>query len=469
MTQEQADKLVQSIYDGIFDSVTKAEPGGKPLSPASSTLLSLAKPAISINYGDYHNPWTPGNSGGSIPAAINTVDLVDNALKLNGLYTKSLNSISKVYGQILTGVNIPFQGPENPYVIAAQKQIDAAYGFLWRTIEETDSETGAVTTRDVRSVLYQAYVDNELAYRNAQAAYNMAYQEAQKTATGRSTWPFIAPSLQTPVKQAYDQWRSQKADLVEQNLAIMNTSTANALQKVFDKAIKLFEGYGAIDLEGPGTGTIHRVRLTPSDWYSVRSASTWITKDISTNNYSTSSTSEYTKYGGSAGFSLGIFSIGGSGGHSTEHRHISTETNNLRFTFSHKLVQIQYPWMMRELFATKGWNLGNLYSRGQVSRGTKTNQDASVMPVIPTSFVVAKDVKISANWSKSDWDFIKKQTSAGGGLGIGPFRIGGSYAHSESKFTSSFNDATGQITVPGLHIIGWISQVVPYCPPAPNA
>ena len=62
MTNEESTKLVQGIFDGIFNSLTKAEPGGKPLAPPATTVLSLMKPAMAINSKDYRNPWTPGNS-----------------------------------------------------------------------------------------------------------------------------------------------------------------------------------------------------------------------------------------------------------------------------------------------------------------------------------------------------------------------------------------------------------------------
>ena len=88
------------------------------------------------------------------------------------------------------------------------------------------------------------------------------------------------------------------------------------------------------------------------------------------------------------------------------------------------------------------------------------------MPLLPTSFVVVKDVVISASWSKADLDMIKSKTSGGGGFAIGPFSIGGTYASSRSKetYTSAFTGGT--IRVPGVQIIGVISQVVPLDPPA---
>ena len=209
---------------------------------------------------------------------------------------------------------------------------------------------------------------------------------------------------------------------------------------------------------------IQRSSLLPSNWYSTSSTG-WTTFDSASSSVNTSNSSDYTSYGGSAGFSLGLFSIGGSAGHTTTHQHASAETNGLRISFAYTLVTIRRPWLTFNLLGTKGWNLGNLYAKGKVSNGSKVNQGASAMPLLPTSFVVVKDVVISANWSKADLDLIKSKTSGGGGFSIGPFSIGGSYAHSHSKETFSSAITGGTIRVPGVQIIGVISQVVPLCPP----
>lgn len=44
MNQQEADAFVQRLYDSIFDSLTKAEPGGKPIFSPATTIFSLAKP-----------------------------------------------------------------------------------------------------------------------------------------------------------------------------------------------------------------------------------------------------------------------------------------------------------------------------------------------------------------------------------------------------------------------------------------
>jgi hypothetical protein len=463
MTPQEANDLVQTIFDRIFDSVTKAEVGGKALKPAASTVLSLMKPGLAINSKDFRNPWTPGNSSGSKDAALNTAMLVDVAPKLSSLYTNSGNEISKVYGDILSSVQIAAE-PANP---AIEAQLAQAHAVLYRTVNVTDPDTGEVTPKETETPLYRDYQDNQSNYFNARAAYMSAYMVAQSSDSGRATWPLLAPTLQIPVKQAYDKWRSNFADKVEQAIAIMDTSTKDALSKAFKKAKALYDGYGVVlDETGAGGPLTMRSYLLPSDWHSVNSATKWTTVDTRGGGLYRNSTSEFTSGGGSAGFSLGIFSIGGGGGHSVQHRHMASETRNLRFSFDYTLVSIRRPWLTFSLLATKRWNLSNLYKKGQVSNGAKTGQDNSIMPVLPTEMVVVRNVKISADWSKSDLDFMKQQTNAGGGFSIGPFSIAGNYANSKSKETFSAAWAGSTLIVPSVQIMGWIGQVLPFCPPA---
>ncbi|MCX6305684.1 MAG: hypothetical protein NT040_12045 [Bacteroidetes bacterium] len=462
MTAQEMDALVQGVFDNIFNSATKAEPGGKPLFPASSTMLTLMKPGMAINPVDYRLPWTPGNNSGSKDAAINTARLVDAIPKANSLYQDSGNTISQVYSDILSSVSIPKQ-PANP---ALDAQIEAAHSVLYRIIDVTDSDTGVVTKSTVETQLYRDYKDNEVAYQNARLAYLQSYLAAQETPQGRNTWPLVAPTMQIPVKQAWDKWRSNKADLIEQNLAIMTTSAQNTLQKAFKKAQDLFEGYGAtLEETGGLSPKIHRVSLIPSNWYSSNDNSGWAHIKVAAGTSSTSSSSDYKSFGASAGFSLGIWSIGAKAGGSKESRNFSSETKNLSFEFYYKLVGIRRPWMSFHLLGTKTWNLGNFSpKKGGISNGSK-NQPKAMWPLMPTSFVVVKGIKITASWAKTDWDMMKSTLSTGGSVGIGPFTIGGSYAqsHSDEHWTSSF--ANGEIVVPGVQIIGWINTIVPYSAP----
>jgi len=462
MTIEQMSALIQGIYDKIFDAATKAEPGGKPIMNSAKTMLTLMKPGLAINPNDFRNPWTPGNTTGSKDAALNSAMLVDSIPNANSLYEDSGKDISKVYGDILSSVSIPKQ-PANP---ALEAQIEASLNFLFRKVNETDPDTGEVKEKTIESQIYRDYLENQTAYFNARMAYVGAYQAAQETPQGKNTWPLVAPTLQLPVKQAWDKWRANQADKVEQHLAIMTTSSQNSLQKAFKKAQDLFEGYGVIldETGGMGTKTL-RSSLIPSNWFSSSDNSGWTTVKVAAGNTSTNSSSDFKSFGASAGFSAGIWNVKANAQGSWSSKHFSSETNNLSFEFSYKLVTIRRPWMSFHLLDTKTWNLGNFSpKKGGISNGSKTQKN-TMWPLMPTSFVVVKGVKIKANWAKADWDSMQSSISAGGSVGIGPFSISGNYSHSKSNETYKSAFANGEILVPGVQIIGWLNAVVPFCAP----
>ena len=80
----------------------------------------------------------------------------------------------------------------------------------------------------------------------------------------------------------------------------------------------------------------------------------------------------------------------------------------------------------------------------------------------PVAFIVAKDIVIKANFSHEDEEHIKQSMQASTSVGWGPFTISGgySYGHSSDDFHSDYED--GEIRIPGMQIIGWVSRVIPY-------
>lgn len=82
----------------------------------------------------------------------------------------------------------------------------------------------------------------------------------------------------------------------------------------------------------------------------------------------------------------------------------------------------------------------------------------------PVAFIIAKDIKIRAEFSHEDAEFIKQAVTGRASVGFGPFSIGGSYGYgkTEEKLNSDFQNGT--IKVPGMQIIAWVSRVVPFSP-----
>lgn len=102
-----------------------------------------------------------------------------------------------------------------------EAQRAAAEALLYRTVETVDPATGVTLRRRVPTSLYREVRERRAAYEAAKAAYEAAHAEAQKTASGRGSWPMLGPALQLPVKQAHDRWRAAGAEKIERAEALL--------------------------------------------------------------------------------------------------------------------------------------------------------------------------------------------------------------------------------------------------------
>jgi hypothetical protein len=144
---------------------------------------------------------------------------------------------------------------------------------------------------------------------------------------------------------------------------------------------------------------------------------------------------------------------------------MDSQTENLEVSFRYARVNIDRPWMNSLLFDLPGWTYGPVQTGG-ISSGNPATADGTLMTIVPTAMLVVRDLKMSANWSKAESDFIRKTTSASASVGWGPFSIGGSYQSNSSdyKFKSEFDGRT--ISAPGLQIMGYVCTVLPLAPKA---
>jgi hypothetical protein len=186
---------------------------------------------------------------------------------------------------------------------------------------------------------------------------------------------------------------------------------------------------------------------------------------VNSGSLQTSDQSNFTRYGGSAGFSLGFFSFGGSAGHSEFTNHQTMQANNVFIKLTFKAVDIDRSlWLDMVPISFRNW-IADGFNVGDFSNGQLDPSNNKPFALVPTSFILATHVEISAGWTDSDRTFIHTQTDAGGGFSIGPFSIGGSYytEQSTTKFRSSWDGQT--LTSDGPQIIAWLGYVTPLAPP----
>jgi hypothetical protein len=454
MTSVEAQNLTQSIYDGIFGSLTGSPDGKAGAYDPNKTFLTLQKPGVLINPTDFANVWNPGNPNGSMQNAGNLYDLVNQVPNFSAYQTNSGKLVSDIYNQVLEATVTVVDPPPSA---AEQQQINAANALLFTNALD---ENGNPTT--VQSAISIAYDTNEATYVNAKVAYQQAYQAAMATPATKAQWPILAPSQLLPVNQAWDAWQTGGAAKVEAARAVLETSGGNQVQRAFADAQKLYAGY-QVTLDDSGQ-MVERSAVAPSNWYMATSGLKWPTVKWTQATSTLNQHSDFTSYGGGGGFSLGFWSVGGSAQHTSSSFHSDATLTKIAVSYSYLVVTIRRPWQTALLYSLPGWKT-DIAKKGGISTGSKNGQSNSLCPMIPMAFIVVKDVVITGDFSQSEVNQASSSISAGASVGWGPFSVSGNYSHSDSSLSVKGSVTTSKITAPGMQILGWINQILPMCPP----
>lgn len=116
-------------------------------------------------------------------------------------------------------------------------------------------------------------------------------------------------------------------------------------------------------------------------------------------------------------------------------------------------VDVTRSWLDLQLFAIGGWQIEGM-SGGFFSSGTQRD-NSGIFPLLPTALVIASDITVEGDWSRSDRALISQHAAEGRALGLGPFPV-----------VASEPAAGGVLKARLAHVIGSISALVPYAPQA---
>lgn len=452
--------MALSIFNNIFGALTGRGDSSNAVSfDPRQTYLTMEPSGRFISPRDYLNPWSPGFPKGSKGAAFNVANLVDQGHLTSPETALSGNRVSRVYEQVQQA-NVTAQTQDD----AGKENLKKADAVLWRTVTETDPETGEKTKKTVESAAFRTYKKLHQAYEQARYAYVSAYIKAQETEEGRETWPMLGPTLRGPMENAWEEWRAADAAEVENAIAVKDTSGRNQVALAFSNAGKLLDSYRS-DLSGDGVLT-YRSMVYPTDWISRDAADDWPTMTINQGSLQQDQTEESQEYSYSAGIGGGFWGLGGSAsGSGSDHReHLSEQTRNLKVSFKYCLCTISRPWLDATLFALPGWET-NAYPAGAISTG-KRKQENTALPLLPMAFLCVRDVSITADWGTSDVKNASHASKMDAEVSWGPFKLAGYSESDHSKshhLRASWDGST--LTQPGLQVIGWIHRIVPSCPP----
>ncbi len=538
--------LLRQIIEKIIGGPSKGK-GGEPLRDVVYAVMPLGFP---INPGDYSFAWDP--SGGSVagdvqddgkmgtaplvaatqptaaaaagapaPAPVadkklqhslasarKTAELFDQMLRItqDGTYRPftSAGTISSSYEAVITKA----QGvPAPPLPADIQKQIDDAMHILY-VFDDAGNQKGK--TKDFKNYenLKQAYADAETAFANAQAS-------AMTNAALGQVWPVASKSYKAAVDNAYDDWRSSNAEKIENALETVKSIGGSIGNHFLAQARAMFDAWG-LGLAGAVAVNIPYTEVMPSTWWDPNDDEKGFTTITASNTQyqshsqaqSAQAASSWYKghsssTGGSAGGMVFGITFGGSTSHTDTNQQsgadasgsqsssFSSSMSNVTIKVSFGLCNIYRPWLLRELFVIDGWYLpgekDKIVSDGTIA-GQKGDDDSHLLPMIPTQFLVLKNVSITADgWGSagdqmsnyvrhSDQESQSSSSSVSGGVGFLCF--GGTASHGNADWSGgqeatgsgaqswdfSGNANHGTLTINGAQIVGYVGEILPASP-----
>jgi len=448
MTPEQEAQVLSSLYDRLFDAITYSPPGKPTGQPPPRMLMSKN---LVLNPADFANALSPLNPGptanqNTALAFSQFVDAIPEDQP--ALYIDSGRKVSDLYSGAVNGADTA-----NKIDPKQQATYNKAFNFLNVQTKMTDY-LGNTTETTGPSPIATAYSNNRTSYINAVTGYRTAYNGYDLSSTAdQRAWNAVQPGLQNNVDQAWNLWTQQGKQQVEQAQAALQSTINDIVSAAILQAQGLVAPANQLPISTGGTFLLSYALA--SNWMTPASQASQLSLRSSFLNQT--ATTDASSFSAGANASWGLWNAGGSYAQSNEHDHQHMDSNDFSLTAELIEVRIMRPWFNPMLFSLQGW-----WEKGQ-PKGSLSSPTA--MPMYPTSFVVARNVALSANFSSSDKDHIAQTIKSSASAGWGPFSVSGSYSHSSSKdtFTSTFDGGT--LKMPGLQVIAWLNATTPVCPP----
>ncbi|ASB61179.1 hypothetical protein SC22_11450 [Bacillus sp. A053] len=454
-SEENNLETFKKIINQIYELITAKPDFGNP---TTSTMVQLCHPGIPINENDYKNAMSRSNPSGDISTAVAFSKLVDNIPKCGvASYTPSGNSVDLAFGTCIQANGTSEPDPEQ------LKKYQDAKKYLWKSEQMTDMDGNVIQLPEVPTQVYQDYLNSLEKYNIAEEKVTALKNKCDMNTTeGRNRYAQESVPLIRRRDQALAEWNSKRPP-IDQAFNVMATTLNDVTRFGIRRAQEIYEQSKVTD---PATNQLVHVSFaTPSNWYDPAMADNMALIEVSHRVKDLTVTDYYESYRVGASFGWGLWSVGGSGGHTTqEHTEHSTSTD-VEICFKIGSIQIERPWMDMTFFKLGGWYLSG-QKAGVISSGRAPNTDAEILPQMPVQILVAREIEIKASWSEREKEIIKEATSGGASIGYGCFKLSGSYESSQSTetFHSEFDGTT--IKVPGIQIIGFVSSIpVPLCPP----
>lgn len=234
------------------------------------------------------------------------------------------------------------------------------------------------------------------------------------------------------------------------------------LQDEVDSA-KLFDSTGAEFLPT-------YLQPSVSEW--LAAGTSWGEYDKTVAESDTYDYSKSTSWSGRVKAGWGLFSgsAGASGSKVFTHHNTTTSAVNVKFEYL-RVRLLRRTWFDRNVFGYRFWTWKDTTGYRTISDGGNLMINPPVAPlgecpVVPTNLIVARNVRLSANWSMEDRTYLEENLTTSASAGWGPFSVSGSYTEQkiEKKVSARFDGV--EISIDQPQIIGYTGEL--FKSPVPN-
>ncbi|MCL2412550.1 MAG: hypothetical protein FWC98_00220 [Bacteroidales bacterium] len=467
MTPEQEKQLLAAIYDRLFDAITYQPQGAKNPFTEEETFIHFSKNAA-VDVKSFHNPRTPANPGGDLKTSEAFSQMVDQISPMALEWSDVNNPLSKMYINLVTGARVTTE--EDPKALEIYKK---AYDYLHPVVTTKNPFTNKEETFVSDSPDYVAYQNNMTTYVGAITSYRAAYNrylddleddDPNVSKKADRNWQAAEPQLANTIKGAFQNLTAGNAKYVEQALAILNTAINDGVRAA---VVRAQEAIAEERQFSSSTGDGSKWLLSypsPANWTDEKNPAFTELK-ISGGSTEVRSKGTEHKFSVDSSVNYGLWRVKLSAEGSFERRNSTTDTNSISIEAKIAKVSIIRPWFLESFFKLGSWSNNIAKTKGRISNGKidSSNKD-NLIPMYPVAFIVAKDIKIKADFTHKDEEHIKDAVSGKTSVGFGPFSIGGSYGYGKTQDSLKSDYQNGSITVPGMQIIAWVSRVIPFSP-----
>ncbi|WP_395145284.1 hypothetical protein [Armatimonas sp.] len=427
--------------------------------PSTSTLV-LLRPGIAMDFNE-----TDAKNEKYVKERISiTANRLPNA---SYFYETSLTSLEDVWESILKY----HQTAPTTITPAEQQKMEEAEAFLAKKvsveIEDPDDET-ATKTKTFKS--RQSCYDY---FQKLSDAADKAYEIDKDAANLLKKAPTRALLREKEIaNRAFADTKLGNRDRVQVAIQTVAECVGRDPKTFWFKADTEFK---QMEFDGLNGKKFHEISTDPTyDIWSNKEGWTKITMDSSTSDYSSASKSFSASVGGGGGW--GLFSISGSGSTSESQQSMQMANTKCNITCEVKRVQIFRPWLNGIVFGAPWWNFNsdpmaapflNLSTGLGITDGVprKSATGATeLMPLVPTEFLLARNVRITADIGMANAQAMQKSVTAGGSAGWGPFAVSTSVTTSSSSASGKSDIGANGISFTGVQIIGVICSVQPKIP-----